>query len=149
MPDSIDRDQKSIDFERLLDAAPHEVFDAWTRPEEVTRWWDPTGAPLSACTIDLRVDGAFRFVTAGHAPPFEGTYEVIDRPRRLEFRAMGAHGIVELETHGAGTRMTVSIRCASAEQFEMFVELGVATGTSATLDNLARQLSQRRPASPR
>ncbi|MBF5041998.1 SRPBCC domain-containing protein [Aggregicoccus sp. 17bor-14] len=144
MTDIIDREQKTVSFERTLSASPEEVFDAWTQPEEISQWWDPTGAPLVSCTIDLKPQGAFRFVTAGHAPPFEGVYAVVDRPRRLEFHALGAKGTVALRRHERGTQMNVSIQCASAEHFEMFVKLGVHTGTSRTLDNLVELLDGRR-----
>lgn len=143
MSDTIDQEHHTIRFERMLQATPHEVFDAWTLPEEVTKWWDPGGTPLVSCSIDLRPEGAFCFVTAGHAPPFEGTYEVVERPNRLEFQAMGAKGIVTLHPHGTGTRMSVSIGCASAEHFETLLQLGVQPGTSTTLDNLAAHLSRR------
>lgn len=144
MSDTVDHELRTIRFERVLDASPGEVFDAWTQPSRVTEWWDPSGAALVECTIDLRLQGSFRFVTASHAPPFQGTYAVIERPRRLEFDAMGAHGVIVLEPHARGTLMKVSIHCPSAEHFDTFLKLGVATGTSATLDNLVKLLSSRR-----
>jgi uncharacterized protein YndB with AHSA1/START domain len=143
MSDTIDREQRTVCFERILSASPEEVFDAWTQPEQMTQWWDPTGAPLVSCSIDLKPKGTFRFVTAGHAPPFEGVYEVIDRPSRLEFQALGAKGTVALRRHDQGTLMSVAIQCASTEHFEMFVKLGVHTGTSRTLDNLVALLRGR------
>lgn len=143
MTHTIDRDRTTIHFERQLDASPAEAFAAWTDPAQVTAWWDPTGAPLVACSIDLRPQGAFRFVTAGHAPPFEGTYDVVEPPRRLAFRAMGAYGVVTFAAASGGTRMHVSITSPSVEHFEMFIKLGVAIGTGATLDNLARTLAAR------
>lgn len=73
----------------------------------------------------------------GHAPPFEGKYSVVERPRRLEFDAMGAHGTILLTPKDGKTQMHVSIRSPSSEHFEMFLKLGVAAGTSATFDNLA------------
>jgi len=147
MNDTIDRQKHEIRFERRLDASPEDAFDAWTQPEQVTAWWDPTGAPLVACAIDLRPRGAFRFVTADHAPPFEGTYELIDRPRCLRFQALGAVGVVTFEPRDHGTLMEVSIRCASNEHFETFLKLGVDQGTRITLDNLARHLGSRSPGS--
>ena len=141
MTDGIDREKLSLSFERVLEAAPAEVFEAWTQPDQVSRWWDPSGAPLVACTIDARPQGTFRFVSAGHAPPFEGVYEVVERPGRLEFRAMGARGVIVLSPHPRGTLMNVSIQSPSREHFEMFVKLGVAQGTSVTMDNLVRMLS--------
>ncbi len=140
---TIDRATHTIRFDRRLTAAREQVFDAWTRPEHVTHWWDPTGTPLAACAIDLRPGGSFTFTNRGdhHSPPFTGTYRVIERPARLVFDAMGAVGTVELTADGAGTRLAVSIRCASAEHLEQFVKLGVADGTARTLDNLGRYLS--------
>ena len=137
---TVDRATHTIRFDRTLSASREQVFDAWTRPEHVRCWWDPTGAPLTGCSIDLRPGGAFAFTNAGHGPPFSGTYQVIDRPARLVFEALGSEGTVQLEEAGGATRMTVSIRCASAEHLETFLRVGVADGTARTLDNLAGYL---------
>jgi uncharacterized protein YndB with AHSA1/START domain len=141
MQTTTDQETFTIAFERQLPASRAEVFDAWTKPEQIAEWWDPTGARLVACEIDLRPGGAFRFVNDGHSPPFSGTYSVIERPSRLVFEAMGSVGTVTLETAKSGTRMSVTIRCASKEHLEHFVKLGIATGTDRTLDNLVRYLA--------
>lgn len=133
---TLDRDTHTLRFHRRFTAPREEVFDAWTSAERVRQWWDPSGRPLVECTIDLRPGGGFRFVNDGHSPPFAGTYQIIDRPHRLVFDAMGAVGTVALEQDGATTLMTVSIRCASAEHLAMYLQLGVDTGTARTLDNL-------------
>lgn len=143
MQATIDQQNLLISFERTLAATRDEVFDAWTLPDRIRQWWDPSGAPLVACEIDLRVGGAFRFVNDGHSPPFAGVYEVIDRPGRLVFQALGSVGTVLLETAGKDTRMRVTIRCASKEHLEQFVSLGVASGTDRTLDNLVRYVAAR------
>ncbi len=148
MNDDIDHDRLTVKFSRVLRATPEEAFDAWTTPSEISQWWDPSGAPLVACTIDLRPQGTFRFVTAGHAPPFEGTYHVVQRPRLLQFGASGATGVVKFEPHVQGTLMRVDITCASAEHFEHLLKLGVATGTGVTLDNLVEHLAARRVSAP-
>lgn len=134
---TIHHDTFTIAFERSLRASREEVFDAWTRPEKIAAWWDPTGAPLAKCEIDLRVGGAFVFENAGHhGPPFAGVYRVIDRPERLVFDALGSVGTVTLRADGAVTHMLVEIRCASAEHLQQFVKMGVHTGTEQTLNNL-------------
>lgn len=136
MNDRIDRDQFTLTFERRLPAPCERVFDAWTRPEQITEWWDPTGTPLVACTIDLRENGAFEFKNAGHSPPFCGVYQVVERPTKLVFEALGTQGTVALRPEGTGTHMHVTIRCGTAEHFEMFLKLGVAENTTKTMDNL-------------
>lgn len=134
----LDRTTLTITFERSLAATRDQAFDAWTKPEHVTEWWDPTGTPLSECTIDLRPGGTFRFVNEGnaHAPPFEGVYRVVERPAKLVFEAMGAIGTVLFDSRGDKTHLTVAIRCASTDHLEQFVKLGVDAGTNQTLDNL-------------
>jgi uncharacterized protein YndB with AHSA1/START domain len=133
----IDRDAHTIRLTRVFDAPPSQIFEAWTKPEHVTVWWDAAGEPLTECEIDLRPGGAFRFVTKGHPEmAFAGTYREIAPPERLVFDAMGSTGRVVLTPAAGQTRMTVEIACASAEQLEQFIKMGVAAGTSKTLDNL-------------
>ncbi len=136
----VDRDTFTITFRRSFAASPERVFDAWTKAEQLALWWDPTGVPLTRCTIDARVGGSFAFENAGHSPPFTGTYHVVERPSKLVFDALGAVGTVSLETRGARTEMTVTIRCASAEHFAHFLEVGVAVNTDRTLDQLVARL---------
>ncbi len=140
----LDRATLTITFERVLSASREQVFDAWTQSEHVTQWWDPSGTPLTECTIDLRPGGAFRFVNRAHAhsPPFEGVYRVIERPTKLVFDALGAVGTVLIESRGAETHLTVTIRCASADHLEQFVKVGVDANTNQTLDNLVAYLEQ-------
>ena len=141
--DTVDREHLTLFFERTLRASREDVFDAWTKPEEISAWWDPTGVPLASCAIDLRVGGAFRFENQGHSPPFTGVYKVVERPAQLVFEALGALGTVTLESVGEATRMRVSIRCASAEHFEMFVRIGAGDNTGKTLDNLVAHVQKR------
>jgi uncharacterized protein YndB with AHSA1/START domain len=143
-PTTIDQATFTITFRRTFRAPREDVFDAWTRSDQLAEWWDPTGARLTECAIDLRPGGAFRFANqdSAHGPPFSGVYQVIDRPSLLVFDAMGALGTVRLETDGGATQMTVTIRCASAEHLETFVRLGVDRGTDQTLDNLVAYLGR-------
>ena len=140
---TIDPETFTITFERRLRASPEDVFDAWTRPEELSEWWDPTGTPLVQCHVELRVGGSFRFENAGHAPPFSGVYRVIERPAKLVFEALGSVGTVVLTAEGDTTLLVVEIRCASAEHLQQFLKMGVHLGTERTLDNLVLRLHTR------
>ncbi len=134
----IDRDAHAIVMTRIVAASPEQVFEAWTRPEHVTCWWDPAGHPLATCEIDLRPGGAFRFVNQ-HSPAaqqFVGVYRKIEPPAHLVFEAMGAVGRVILEEIGGGTRLTVRIECGSADMLDQYLRMNVDTGTAKTLDNL-------------
>ena len=144
---TVDRARNTIVFTRELSAPPSEAFAAWTQPEQVAVWWDPTGQRLARCDIDLRVGGGFAFAAASHPDrPFTGTYREISPPHRLVFDAMGAEGRVNLDSEGQGTLMRVEIVCSSPEHLEQFVGMGVAVGTSQTLDNLVAHLERGRAA---
>lgn len=144
---TIDRATFTITFERTFAAPRDDVFDAWTQPEHLTRWWDPSGTPLASCRVDLRPGGAFEFVhQGGHGPPFAGTYRVVERPARLEFDALGAAGTVALSERDGATHMRVTIRCASEAHLAQFLQVGVDVGTAQTLDNLVAYLRTRRAA---
>jgi uncharacterized protein YndB with AHSA1/START domain len=76
-----------VRIERTFGALPEEVFDAWTSPEVMRRWfhcapdWDTPEAE-----VDLRVGGQVRVVMRkpdGTEVEARGEYAVIDRPHRL------------------------------------------------------------------
>lgn len=140
----IDRAAHTIRFIRSFEASRAEVFDAWTKPEHVSCWWDCDREPLAVCQIDLRIGGNFKFVTKGHPElPFTGTYREISPPERLVFAALGSTGRILLHDVAGRTRMTVEIECRSADQLEQFIKMGVDAGTSQTLDNLVAYMQRR------
>jgi uncharacterized protein YndB with AHSA1/START domain len=49
---------------RTFDAPARLVFEAWTRPELLQRWWAPKsmGMALVSCEADVRVGGTYRLV---------------------------------------------------------------------------------------
>jgi uncharacterized protein YndB with AHSA1/START domain len=140
---------RSIVITRDFAAPRATVFDAWTRPEHVARWWDPRRRLLEACEIDLRPNGAFRFVQGGPesaARQFAGTYLEIAPPARLVFTTPGVApgaqslGTLVFDERGAGTRLTITIECASRADRDALLRLRIDVGTAQTLDNLAQYL---------
>ena len=63
---------REIVLTRVFDAPRHLVFDAFTKPELLKRWFGPRGWSLVVCEVDLKVGGGFRFVMRG---PTEKTWE--------------------------------------------------------------------------
>jgi uncharacterized protein YndB with AHSA1/START domain len=140
----IDRETHKITLMRVFDASRTVIFESWTRPEHLSCWWDPAGEKLSACEVDLRVGGAFKFVCKDHPEmPFAGIYHEITPPAQLVFEAMGAIGRVILSEVAGKTCMIVEIECRSAEHLEQYLKMGVDSGTSQTLDNLVAYTQRR------
>lgn len=122
-------------------AAPRsKVFDAWTHPEQVAVWWDPTGTPLAACEIDLRPDGAFRFVTrgpGGEEHPFAGAYREIVPGERIVLQTPLAVGTLLFRDWESGTELTLTLECETPAARDEMLRIGIADGTAQTLANLA------------
>ena len=137
---------REIVITRAFDAPRALVFEAWTRPEHVTQWWDPSGAPLEACEIDLRPGGAFRFLNAGgmgHA--FAGAYREIEPPSRLVFATRSPSGgeslgTLEFAARGERTMLTMTMRCETKADRDALLAMRVDAGTVRTLENLGRYL---------
>ena len=144
--------QRTLVMMRTFDAPREDVFAAWTTPEEVTQWWDPTGAPLAVCEIDLRPNGVFRWVNQGEVGakhPFTGIYREIVRPERLVFHAgISPEAPQQLATlvfteRDGRTKLTMTIECGSVVQRDMMLSMRIEVGTARTLENLAVHLRRR------
>ncbi|MCC7307120.1 MAG: SRPBCC domain-containing protein [Acidobacteria bacterium] len=80
--------ERTLIIDRLFDAPPEIVFEAWTKPEHLTKWWGPNNFTLPFCELDFRVGGRCRFCMrspAGEDHWVWGEYREIERPKRLSF----------------------------------------------------------------
>jgi uncharacterized protein YndB with AHSA1/START domain len=80
----------ALTIERRFRAPAQRVFEAFTSPEVMRRWWHPERDwATSAAEVDLRVGGAIRVVMgdprAGTEYGAGGTYTEVDPPRRVAF----------------------------------------------------------------
>lgn len=77
-----------IVIERIFDAPRALVFQAWTDPEWVKRWWGPEHFTAPAATVDLRVGGRYHFCMRtpdGQDLWSTGVYQEIVPQERLVF----------------------------------------------------------------
>ena len=138
---------REILLTRVFDAPRADVFEAWTHAEHVKQWWDPTGVPLAVCEIDLRPNGAFRWINSAHGGhAFTGVYHEIAAPERLVFSVKMFPGrpdpvttLVFREEAGK-TTLTMTIACDSVEDRDAMLQMRIDVGTGKTLDNLAAYL---------
>lgn len=69
-------------------ASPAKVFEAWTDPDIVVKWFGHAPNSLHSATIDLRPGGAWRFVRSkddDRSVGFEGRYLVVQPGEKLVF----------------------------------------------------------------
>lgn len=62
-----EQNSKSIVIERVFDAPVEKVWDAWTNPEMVKKWWGPKGFTAPSIKVDLKVGGKYVFAMRGPA----------------------------------------------------------------------------------
>ncbi len=73
---------------RLLDAPPSLVFEVWTRPEHLARWWGPKDFISPFQQMDARPGGAYRIgirSPEGVDYVMHGVFREVVEPRRLVF----------------------------------------------------------------
>ncbi len=74
---------------RTVDAPARLVFQAWTTPELIMRWWAPAsfGITFLSCETDVRTGGSYRYVfghPASEQPmAFFGRYLEVVPPSRI------------------------------------------------------------------
>jgi uncharacterized protein YndB with AHSA1/START domain len=129
---------------RAFDAPRHLVFDAMTKPEHVRRWLG-----CSECEIDLRVDGAYRFVmrsAGGVDCELQGAYLEIVRPERVVFvERFSMPGFTSDEYQvtstfvesGGVTTLTTTILHPTRENRDGHLHSGVEKGVAPAYDRLA------------
>jgi uncharacterized protein YndB with AHSA1/START domain len=56
------KSERELVITRTFDAPARIVFEAWTKPELLMRWWVPksAGVTLRSCEADVRVGGRYR-----------------------------------------------------------------------------------------
>ena len=82
------RSEREIVVTRTFNGPARIVFEAWTKPELIKRWWVPKslGVSLLSCEMDVRVGGKYRFVfghDAAEPMAFFGTYVEVTPFSRL------------------------------------------------------------------
>jgi uncharacterized protein YndB with AHSA1/START domain len=134
---------------RTFNAPAHIVFEAWTKPELLKRWWAPKsfGVSLFACEQDLRVGGTYRFAF-GRDPKdpevFSGRYVEVEPPSRLVltqlYERMPDVGdtlvTAEFKQTQEGTHLTLRQLFPSKEALEGALASGMERGMRVTLDQL-------------
>jgi uncharacterized protein YndB with AHSA1/START domain len=131
---------------RAFDAPASLVFDAWTTPELVRRWWAGDRGEVTEAQIDLRVGGRWRWVmvaNGGFEVAFNGEYLEIDRPNRLvktEVFELGpdAEGLstAVFEESDGVTTMRLLARYPSQEVRDAAIASGMEAGLQTSLDLL-------------
>jgi uncharacterized protein YndB with AHSA1/START domain len=143
--------EHTIVIERVLDAPRELVWQLWTDPDEVTKWWGPEHftTPREKIEFDLRPGGACRLTMVGPDGveyPNDGHFGVVEPPERLSFaQEVSDHPMIESgettvefqELDEARTRVVITARMICADDLLPMAQAGWAS----QLDKLERLLA--------
>ena len=140
-PTAVERtSERELIVTRTFNAPAHLVFEAWSRPELLKRWWVPEsfGMTFVSCEADVRTGGTYRFVfshpAAEQPMAFFGRYiEVIPDSRIVwtnEESADGPVTTVTFEEKDGQTLLVLRELYASRQALDDAIASG-STGTSA------------------
>lgn len=118
-----------ISISRIIKAPRQSVFEAWTTPALLMKWWGPEGVRCTAAEVDLREGGAYRIANRhgdGSVTWISGVFERVRPPDELVYSwnigAPGADGsrvTVEFRSHGDGTELVLTHERLSEDVREM------------------------------
>jgi uncharacterized protein YndB with AHSA1/START domain len=145
---------REIVMTRVFDAPRNLVFDAFSKPELLKRWFGPRGWTLAVCEVHFKVGGGFRFVLRGPDGKelgMRGTYRELAPPERSVHMESfddypGESQVTGVFIEQAGkTTLTVAVLYPSKEVRDAVVNSGMEHGAAESYDRLAELLSSEVP----
>lgn len=147
---------REIVITRVFDAPREMVWDAWTDPRQIVKWWGPHGFTLTIEEMDVRPGGVWK--STMHGP--DGTEYLNDcvftdvvKPQRIAYKLTAGRkhdrGLQEpmevswvFEAQGETTRITLRMLFVTPEGRDRFTrEYGAVEGGNETLDRLREYLA--------
>jgi uncharacterized protein YndB with AHSA1/START domain len=141
------RSDRELVVTRVFNGPARIVFDAWTKPELLMRWWVPKsfGINFISCEVDARPGGTYRFVfghpQSGEPMAFVGRYIEVTPYSRLvwtneEESAEGAVTTVTFEERGGKTHLVLRDLYPSKQALDDAIASESVNGYPAQFDEL-------------
>jgi uncharacterized protein YndB with AHSA1/START domain len=137
---------------RAFKTSAQTLFDMWTKPEHVRQWYGVRSTTVTVCEIDLRVGGAWRWVSTlpdGAQLAFSGVFREIDPPHRLQrteiFEGMPGPGALVTFTFDERDGETIQMLHMLFEDKvsrDMCLKSGMELGVEECFDNIERLIRE-------
>ena len=145
MSNTEDLKNRTLTITRTFDAPLKLVWEAWTQPEHIAKWWGPPGMDVNVVEHNFSVGGAWKYVMPmpnGGEFISEGVYKEIIEAEKIhttaEFRPM-TEG-VELEAlfaeNGDKTDFTFNVIHPTEAYCKQQKEMGFEKGWGSAFDRL-------------
>lgn len=146
----LERDPRAIIGTRIFNAPRALVFEAFSDPKHLAKWWGPNGFTTTTYSHDFRAGGVWRFVM--HGPDGRDyqnriTYDEIVPPQRIVYRHTGGDDVepvqftqrITFEDLGNGTTRLIwhGTFPTAEERARVIREYGADKGLVETMARLA------------
>jgi uncharacterized protein YndB with AHSA1/START domain len=141
---------REVALTRVFKAPRHLVYEAFSKPEILKRWFGPRGWSLITCDVDPRVGGGFRFVLRapdGHEIGMRGAYRELSPPARSVHMESfddfpGESQVTSVFTEQDGyTKLVATILYPSTEIRDAVIKSGMEHGAAESYDKLEEILA--------
>jgi uncharacterized protein YndB with AHSA1/START domain len=150
-----DTDARTMTITARFDAPIGRVWQIWSDPRQLERWWGPPGFPATVTEHNLAPGGTVAYYMTGPEGERHGGWfrvRAVDPPHRLEFEDgfADADGRPSPDMPTTTIRVTVSELADGATQMEVTATWGsdeameqvLATGTDAGLTAAVGQIDE-------
>jgi len=158
---AVQKDASALSMTVVADfaASPERVWQLWSDPRQLERWWGPPTYPATVTSHDLRPGGRVEYhMTGPGGDQPRGYWEVdeVQPPNRLTFRDgfLNDDGtvnpdlpttvaLVTIEAAGNGqTRMSIESHFPSQEAMEQLLAMGMEDGMKQAVGQIDAILAE-------
>lgn len=140
---------RTLSIEKTLNAPLELVWQAWTQPEHIAKWWGPQGMETKIAEHDFKVGGTWKFVMMmpnGNEFIGEGVYsEIVEFEKIISsanFKPMTEGVEIQALFKAKGDQTEFTFHCvhATEEYCRQQEEMGFYNGWGSTFNRLEEYL---------
>ncbi|HVY78186.1 MAG TPA: SRPBCC domain-containing protein [Solirubrobacterales bacterium] len=147
-----DLDALTMTITAEFDASAERVWEMWSDPRQLERWWGPPSHPATFVEHDLSPGGrSAYFMTGPEGQKYHGWWRIeeVEPPKRLRFEDGFADdegkpndempttiATVMIAAAGGATKMSIESKFGSREGMEQVLEMGMEQGMVEALGQI-------------
>lgn len=156
--------ERTLVLERIFNAPPALVYEAYTKAEHLKKWWGPRGWDVTHCTVDFRPGGVWHYcmkcVDKNQGPYFgmeswgKAIYKDMQEPKKISYTDFFSDAEANTNTEmpstdadvefidvGGKTKMISRAHYATKEGLKTVMDMGMLEGISQTWERLEEHLA--------
>ena len=136
---------RELTITRIFDAPRSLVFEAWSEPKHLMRWFAPNNFTVPECEMEFRDGGKFQLCMRGFGKDhwMNGVFREIVKPERIVWISRLDHDANEVVTTATFTAMGGKTRLTVHQTYSIETDStrGAPQGWTETLEHLAEYLA--------